>query len=263
MNAPSAVEFLSPRAAANDAVPARQLVSKPLPFSVRIVRNEDQLQRAVYIRAEAYNRHWPHLTPYLRVPEAQDRDPNSLIFLAQRKEDGEALGTMRIDTNLFGDLPITADPNVPEWIKAKPLAYVTRLGVKQGASGSLVKLLMFKALCRYCIAKQVSWILVAVRPPADRDYERLGFSDLVEDGKLIPHESAWGMPLRWMAFEIIASERRWKESNHPLYKFMFEDYHPDIEIFSSVSGMWSRPRLDIPALTGDAPMFDALGLPLI
>lgn len=234
-----------------------------LPFRVRIVRNEEQLSKAVDIRAQAYGRHWPNLSLHLQRPEDQDRNPNSLIFLAESKESSSPMGTMRVDTNLVTPLQITSDVLLPESISKRTIAYVTRLGVKQGALGSLVKLALFKSLHRYCLAKQLHWLLVGVRPPNDRDYVRLGFSDVMGEGTLTPITSSAGVPVRLMSFEVISAERRWYASRHPLYKFMFSDYHPDIEVFSSVSGMWARPRRSTPRFTEKVSIFDELGLPLI
>lgn len=171
---------------------------------------------------------------------------------------------MRVDTNLVSPLPISDDEALPSEIRNKTIAYVTRLGVKQGSLGSLVKLALFKTLHRYCLAKQLQWMLVGVKPPNDRDYVRLGFSDVVDGGGLVPISSSGGIPVRLMSFEVISAERRWKESGNPLYKFMFEDYHQDIEIFSSVSGMWSRPRRRAMGRTNvNLNAFEELGIPLV
>lgn len=233
-----------------------------LPFRIRIVRNEEQLSKAIHIRAQAYERHWPNLYIQLQTPEEQDRNPNSLIFLAEAKTDGQPVGTMRVDTNLVNPLPVAESLSLPETIAQRTLAYVTRLGVKQGRDGSLVKLALFKTLHRYCLAKQLHWMLVGIRPPGDRDYVRLGFQDIFEEGKLIPISSSNGIPVRLMSFEASTAERRWHESRNPLYKFMFEDYHPDIEIFSSVSGMWSQPRQENATLMSErVDIYDNEGLP--
>jgi hypothetical protein len=244
-------------------VPRSKKSEQLLPFRIRIVRNEEQLGRAVRIRAEAYERHWPNLYLQLQSPEQQDRNPNSLIFLAEHKNDGSAVGTMRVDTNLVTPLPITDAVDLPANIRSRPIAYVTRLGVKQGGQGSLVKLALFKSLHRYCLAKQLFWMLVGIRPPGDRDYVRLGFVDVFEEKQLVPIFSSGGIPVRLMAFEVISAERRWKETHHPLYKFMFDDYHPDIEVFSSVNGMWSQPRKSAHRFTDKVDIFDELGIPLI
>lgn len=245
------------------AVQSTKKSEKLLPFRIRIVRNEEQLSRAVHIRAEAYERHWPNLYLQLQTPEEQDRNPNSLIFLAETKEDGGAVGTMRVDTNLVTPLPITSALDLPPKIATRPIAYVTRLGVKQGHGGSLVKLALFKSLHRYCLAKQLSWMLVGIRPPGDRDYVRLGFFDVFSEQQLVPIFSSGGVPVRLMAFDVNSAERRWFDARHALYKFMVEDYHPDIEVFSSVNGMWSQPRRSPYRFTERVDIFDELGIPLI
>ncbi len=241
----------------------RPIEQEELPFRVRIVRNENQLLKAVHIRSEAYGRHWPNLYESLGNPEPQDRNPNSLIFLAEQKNDNSAIGTMRIDTNLITPLPITHDIDLPSSLASDTIAYVTRLGVKQGRIGSLAKLTLFKSLHRYCLAKQISWILVGVHPPNDKDYLRLEFKDIFAPDVLVPIPSSFGIPLRFMAFEVVSAERLWRETKNPLYNFMFRKYHPDVEIFSSVSGMWSQPRRSQTRLSDSVNIFDDLGIPLI
>jgi len=70
-----------------------------------------------------------------------------------------------------------------------------------------------------------------------------------------------------MSAEVISAERRWKESHNPLYEFMFSSYHPDIEIFSSVSGTWSQARkLPPTSLETDNPdtrSTESLGIPIV
>jgi hypothetical protein len=251
-----------PQALASEPTKSR-LNATALPFRVRIVRNEEQLSKAVRIRAEAYERHWPNLYLQLQTPEEQDRNPNSLIFLAERKKDGEPIGTMRVDTNLVSPLAITKSVLLPERIATRTVAYVTRLGVKQGSIGTLVKLALFKSLHRYCLAKQLFWMLVGIRPPGDRDYVRLGFEDVFESNKLVPISSSGGVPVRLMCFEVISGERRWHASGNPSYRFMCEDFHPDIEVFSSVSGMWSQPRRERTPAIARARYLSDIGVPII
>lgn len=213
-----------------------------LPFTVRIVRTDEQLERAVRIRAEAYGRHLPRLGEILETPEIVDRDPNSIVFLAEAKNDGEALGTIRIQTNFSSPISLETSIDLPDVFRGRPLAGVSRLAVKAGSRGRLVKLALFKALHRYCLAKQVEWILIGARAPLDQTYLDLGFVDVFEDSAPRPLASAAGVPHRILCFEVFTAERRWFELSHPLYLFMGQRFHPDIEIFSSVNNMWARPR---------------------
>lgn len=213
-----------------------------LPFTVRIVRTDQQLERAVQIRAEAYSRHLPTLGGLLEAPEQVDRDPNSIIFLAEAKNDGTALGTIRVQTNFAAPIPLEISIDLPERFRGRTLAGVSRLAVKAGPRGRLVKLALFKALHRYCLAKQVEWILIGARPPLDQTYLDLGFVDVFDDAELRPLATAAGVPHRILCFEVFTAERRWFSLSHPLYLFMGQRFHPDIEIFASVNNMWARPR---------------------
>lgn len=244
-----AQESVSPPEAHGTRISPRSRSDRPqspkrvdLPFTVRIVRTDEQLERAVRIRAEAYSRHLPKLGEILEIPEIIDRDPNSIVFLAEAKNDGEALGTIRIQTNFSSPISLETSIPLPDIFRGRPLAGVSRLAVKAGSRGRLVKLALFKALHRYCLAKQVEWILIGARPPLDQTYLDLGFSDVFDDAVPRPLATAAGVPHRILCFEVFTAERRWFELSHPLYLFMGQRFHQDIEIFSSVNNMWARPR---------------------
>ena len=213
-----------------------------LPFTVRIVRTEEHLSKAVEIRAQSYGRHFPDVGERFRSPEEADRAAFSLVLLAESKASGEALGTLRIETNSKGGLAVETLLPPDSAYGGKTIAFVTRLGVKNGGEASLVKLTLFKALHRYCLACQIDWIVVIARPPMDRQYLRLGFQDVYEPGTLIPIRWADFVPMRLLALETISCEREWRASGNPLYRFMFVDYCPDITVFSSVTGIWAQPR---------------------
>lgn len=234
----------SPRHDQSSTGPLERKVPKraDLPFSVRIVRTDEQLERAVRIRSEAYTRHLPSLGELLGTPETVDRTSDAIVFIAEGKTDGEPLGTIRIQTNFEKPIPLEQSIELPEQYIGRTIAGVSRLAVKAGPRGRLVKLALFKALHRYCLAKQVEWILIGARPPVDQSYIELGFEDAFSDNKLRPLATAAGIPHRILAFEVFTAERRWHSLSHPLYLFMGNRYHPDLEIFSSVNNMWARPR---------------------
>ncbi len=231
-----------------------------LPFTVKIVRTDDQLGKAVAIRSEAYARHIPQLGDALRVPETIDRTTDTILFLAEAKDTGEPLGTIRIHTNFSTPIPVEESIELPEIFQGRVIAGVSRLAVKPGSRGRLVKLALFKALHRYCLAKQIEWLVIGARPPLDRGYLELGFTDVFPDTKPRPLQSAGGVLHRILCFEVFTAERRWNEFSHPLYTFMGNRYHPDIEIFSSVSNMWSQPRSARQRTLTSPPQ---LGIPLV
>jgi hypothetical protein len=224
----------------------RPAAAKPfeLPFRIRIVRNDEQLLQAVRIRSEAYARHVPTLKEILSVPEDVDRGSETIVLLAEAKSDGVPLGTVRIQTNFSAPLSIQESVDLPAEFRGRPLAGVSRLGVKAGPRGRLVKIALIKAMYRYCLAKQVEWALIGARPPLDGEYLELGFKDVFADQQLRPLHSALGLPHRILSSDIVSAERNASQTKHPLYEFMFRRFHPDIEIFSSVNSMWRHPRKD-------------------
>jgi hypothetical protein len=234
-----------------------------LPFTVRIVRTEAHLSKAVEIRAETYGRHHPDLAERLKQPEPADRAPFSLVLLAESKEGGDALGTMRIETNATTPLAIEAVlPEGSEYL-GRTIAYVTRLGVYRGADAQLVKLALFKALHRYCLACQIDWIVVGARAPMDRQYVKLGFTDILSEGRLALIASSGNVPARLLALETIQVERLWRESMHPFHRFLFRDFTPDIQVFSSVSGAWNRPRNEPSSLPAPSSLDDVFGVTVV
>jgi hypothetical protein len=201
-----------------------------LPFTVRVVQSESDLNKAVAIRHAAYARHVPGLAATLAQPEAIDTDEDVVILLAESKLDGAPLGTMRIQTNRLRPLALERSVQLPDWLACRTLAEATRLGVTGDKSGRLVKTVLFKAFYQYCLAAGVEWLVVAGRAPIDRQYEQLLFSDVFPGGGFIPLQHAGNLPHRVLSFEVGSAEQRWAEAGHPLYGFMCLTRHRDIDI---------------------------------
>lgn len=201
-----------------------------MPFTVKIVRSDDELGKAVHIRHAAYGRHLEALASVLKVPESHDREDGSVVLLAESKLDGSPLGTMRIHTNRHRELPLQGSVALPEWLQNKRLAEATRLGVSLGRMGRVVKTTLFKAYYDYCAEHNIDWMVIAGRSPLDRQYEALCFEDVFAGGEFIPMHHASNIPHRVMALEVAKVEPRWGATNHPLYDFFFRTYHPDIAV---------------------------------
>jgi hypothetical protein len=201
-----------------------------LPFTVKAVRNEPDLMKAVHIRQTAYGRHVPELAELLRLPELYDREDGSVVLLAESKLDGSAVGTMRIQTNRYRKLGLEDSVVLPAWLQHKNLAEATRLGVSGGRIGRLPKTMLFKAYFDYCVDEDIDWMVITARSPLDRQYEALLFKDVFPGGAFIPMHHVGHIPHRVMAFEVAAAENIWAAAHHPLFDFMFRTYHPDIDV---------------------------------
>jgi hypothetical protein len=199
-------------------------------FTVRIAATDEDLCKAVQVRHAAYARHLPDLADRLRDPEPFDYDQTSVVLLAESKLDEAALGTMRIQSNLARPLVIEQSVALPAWLRKGRLAEATRLGVSQGRTGGVVKMMLFKAFYHYCLRAGVDWMVIGARPPLDRRYAALLFRDILPDARLVPLRHAGNVPHRILAFEVGTAETRWAEAGHPLFGFFCRTRHPDIDV---------------------------------
>jgi len=213
-----------------NAIAGAPKAEERLPFTVKIVRDEAELSKAVTIRHEAYGRHVPVLAELLKAPESCDRDDGSAVLLAESKLDGSPIGTMRIHTNRHRKLPLEGSVVLPEWLQDESLSEATRLGVSDGRIGRVVKTVLFKAYYDYCVEENIDWMVITARSPLHRQYEALCFEDVYAGGEFIPMRHVGNIPHRVMALEVAVVEPRWAAANHPLYDFFFRTYHPDIAV---------------------------------
>ena len=201
-----------------------------LPFTVRLVRNEADLNKAVQIRHAAYARHLPDFAETLKNAETDDAENGVVVLLAESKLDGSPLGTMLIQTNQYKPLSLEQSIELPEWLKARPLAEATRLGVTNEKGGRLVTTVLFKAYFQYCQKIGTEWMVVTARAPVDRTYDRLLFNDVFPETGYIPVHHVGNLLHRIMSFNVVTAEDRWALAKHPLLGFMCHTRHPDIDL---------------------------------
>ena len=199
-----------------------------LPFTIKIVRTQTELNQAVKIRHAAYGRHLPEFAETLKRPEAADFEKGIVVLVAESKLDGTPVGTMRIQTNAYKPLCLEQSIDLPDWLKVLPMAEATRLGVTNEVGGRLVTTALFKAYYMYCKQIGVEWMVIAGRSPIDRQYQRMLFDDVFPGRGFIPLAHASNLPHRVMSSCVKTAEARWTEANHPLFDFAFRTHHPDI-----------------------------------
>ena len=209
-----------------------------LAFSVRIVSTQEDLAKAVTIRHAAYARHMPEFAEKLRQAEPMDSDPGVVVLLAESKLDGTPLGTLRIQSNAHMSLKVEQSVTLPRWLRDRPLAEVSRLGIVGGTTGRLVKTVLLKAAFLYCEQDGIEWAIVAARAPLDRQYDQLLFEDLFPEQGFIPMRHGANIPHRVMGFEIDTGHQRWADAHHPLLNFFSFTHHPDIDVRPGSDSQW-------------------------
>lgn len=210
--------------------PPPQVTEESLPFTVKIVQTEEEMEKAINIRYSAYSRHVPDLAALLKEPEKFDFDDGSIVLLAESKLDGSELGSMRVQTNRFDNLKLESSVTLPSWLQGQSMAEAGRLGIVGNRMGRIVKTLLFKAYYMYCLKEEIDWMVITARPPVDKTYEALLFQDVLESKKYVPIKHDDNMACRIMAFHVPSAEQLWKVNQHPLYELVFKTYHADINL---------------------------------
>ncbi len=224
-----------------------------LAFTVRLVRSRDDLDKAVTIRHAAYARHMPEFAEKLREPEPMDSEPGVTVLLAESKLDGTPLGTLRIQSNAHMALKVEQSVSLPRWLRDRPLAEVSRLGIVGGTTGRLVKTVLLKAAFQFCELDGIEWAIVAARAPLDRQYDQLLFEDLFPEQGFIPMRHGANIPHRVLGFEIDTGHQRWTEANHPLLNFFSHIHHPDIDVRPGRESPWGGLLPATPVSTASRP----------
>ncbi len=227
---PSVFEELKKVDALVDAHNEPERVVERLPFTVRVVRSEEDLLKAVSVRHSAYARHMPTFAEMLKDPEEDDTRSDTAVLLAESKLDGSALGTARIQTNRVRPLNMERSTDLPKWISSQSMAEIRRFGIVRGSEGGLVKMVLVKACFLYCELNEIDWALLGARPPLNRSYEKLMFSDILDGNTYVPLPAENNVPHHVMAFEIGTGKVRWTEASHPMLNFFSYTHHPDIDV---------------------------------
>ena len=232
-----------------------KLATQILPFVVRMASQSD-LTDVAGLRSNSYGKHLPELGIKLREPEDSDYELGCEVMVARSKFDGSLLGTLRTHTNVFKPLPMQASIRLPEQYQGVRMVETTRLCVKGSPNSSLVRNSLFKALFQYCHSQNVTWMMAAGRRPVDRIYDALLFADVGEPGAFRPMAHAGNVPHRVMSFSPAHAKTNWATCQHPLYEFVFETRHADIDLSMSarMNFPWACPETDFDLESAPAPL---------
>lgn len=223
-----------------------------LSFTVRVAREGRALREACAVRAQAYGHHVPALAQALAEPDALDIDPGTAVLVCRDKASGEVVGTARIQRNHPRPLAIEASVELPPALAAQTRAEITRLAIRPGAD-PLLRPMLVKACWLYAVAAQIRWLVIGARSPAlVRVYRGLGFQPLHADGAPVPLPHAGGLAHSVLVFDVVAAERQWHATQHGLYGFMVDTWHPDLQLLAPDPAPDLAPSLR-PPRAGPAP----------
>lgn len=200
--------------------------TQDLPFTIRIVKDDIGFEKAVQMRQDAYGRHLPEFANSLVVEES-DKAPGTIVLIAESKQDGQVLGTMRIQTNEYAQLALEQSVTLPVHLQGVRLAEATRFALVGGTIGKVVKAALCKSLLQYCMNEKIYFIVIVAREPLDKMYEdEMSFKDVFGENELRPMAHVGNMLHRVMYKRVSMIES--DSVGKPFYDFLFETEHPDI-----------------------------------
>lgn len=214
-------------------MPARDLHAHHLPVTIRVAASDADLHKVLAVRA-ATGSAAPQPGAAPMSPETWDLRPNATLLLAESRIDGEPLGSLRILASGRGRLMVEDRVTLPAALKSTPLAEASRLAVKSGRSATLVRLMLWKAFHRYCLAAQIDTMMIAVREPAARQYEWLGFHDALPGGAHFSPDGGGPGTHRLLQLGVFEAHQRSLRIGHPLHDFFFVERHPEIDLLAVV-----------------------------
>ena len=216
--------------------------SHHLPVTIRVARSDADLRKVLAVRAAAAGGAGAQAAN--AAPDTWDLRPNATLLLAESRIDGAALGSLRILANERGRLAIEDRIDLPAALKAGSVAEASRLAVRPGRNATLVRLMLWKAFHRYCLAAQVDTMLIAVREPTAHQYEWLGFRDPQTGPLRFSPDGHGAATHRLMTLGVFEAHERSLQGGHPLHDFFFVERHPEIDLLAAVGGRGSARAAD-------------------
>ena len=165
----------------------------------------------------------------MRVAEDDDFRLDVLTIFAERKADGRALGSVRLQPNLNKPLRLEGETNLPPEFHRRRLVEFMRLGVENGIPGRMVSAALVKAGFEICHASGFDYILAAGRRSVSAIYRGMAFDDVL-GGETIALSYANNLPHGIFSIPVRDVDRRLPGKNPGLYHFMARTHHPDIFI---------------------------------
>ena len=211
------------------------------PYRVRLVRTTEQFDAVLRVREKGYAHLSGKAGDFRRLDEG-DEDRTATLILAEDGTTGEPLGTARVHVGheyLSSYLP---ELKLPAEFFALRVSYTSRLTVcgREPAEQEFVTSLIVKSLYQIYVASQVSRAIILIRPSTKGYFSRLGFDSIVGKDSVIDLSAKGYDPLLACSQKVAKFDEHLMRRVPALYNFVFGTFHPEIEVFQSITSRPSR-----------------------
>ena len=202
---------------------------RSLPFRISVATSEQDLIDLVGLRSQTYARHNAPGADRLRSIEEQDGWADALLLLARSKLDGTAVGSVRVQTRVRRPLMVETAMRLPHEVASANPIELMRGSIRNGTAGRTVSASLAKATFLLCSQFGFSHVIVTCREPVDLMYRAYQFDALLS-GEMIDLPYSPGAKHRVLCLPMTEATARWRSQNRPLFDFMLQTSHPDIQI---------------------------------
>lgn len=209
------------------------------------------------MRSAAYGRHAYTATLSSRLAVLDEDDRRATLLIAQDKQSGECLGTLRISFSVRGLTPHDPKEDLSE-LEGQEFAYVDRFAVTSDSQlHTEVRAAIMKSMWLHLCEHEVPWVIASSLKALTRLYATVGMRTIRgnEAGVLIPklHDTKPYFTVGGRVEELFDNiQRRYPES----LPYFVQVWHPDLEFawpppyFLDPSRApqvpWVRQLLDLP-----------------
>ena len=222
------------------------LETQALPFRMRIAKSMEDIQRVCQHRGEAYSRHQPDLVQRMSLfePEADDLRDDIVLVMAESHEDGQIVGSLRLSTNINTPLRFEKEFDLPERFQNVSLMEAGRMVTQNGPMGRMVVPALIKVTSEVSYRVGTDFVLLIARAPLDRMYKSWQFEDMYNGTKVVTTAQP-GVPVTLFFMDIVQVDSRLRAAHCPIYNFMAETNHPDIDLdFDFIHRRFNVPRVN-------------------
>ena len=180
------------------------------------------------LRSQTYFRHNAPAAGLVRSPEEQDRRGDAVLLIARSKLDGTAVGSVRVQTRVSRPLMVESAIRLPAEVAGANPIELMRGSITNGVAGRMVSASLAKANFLLCRRFDFSHVIVTCREPVDLLWAYQ--SDELLSGELIELPYSPGALHKVLCLPMREATERWHSRNRPLFDFMMNTDHPDIQV---------------------------------
>ncbi len=203
--------------------------ARSLPFTILVAISEQDLIDLVSLRSQTYSRHNAPGAGRLKFFEEQDRGADAVLLLARSKLDGTAVGSVRVQTRVSRPLMVESAMQLPDEVARANPVELMRGSIRNGTAGRMVSASLAKASFLLCRQFDFSHVIVTCREPVNLMYRAYQFDELLS-GEMIDLPYSPGAKHKVLCLPMKDAPERWRSRNRPLFDFMLNTRHPDIQV---------------------------------